>query len=379
VNALRRTLAITVKELRQLRRDRLTFGMIVGIPALQVLLFGFAINQDVRHLRAGVADLSGSQLGRFFVADAQASQVVDVVRRAASAEELELLLRRGEISVGIVLPHDFVRRVLEARRRSPTGERSRALPRPPAQLLVDGTDPIVLATARRLLEQPLPGRREVDPSASARSFALRAYYNPERRSAVQIVPALIGVILTLTMVLFTAVAIVRERERGNLELLITTPVRTVELMAGKILPYIAIGMVQVTIILLLGMWVFRVPVRGPLLDLYLGSLTFVAASLGMGLLISTAAQNQFQAMQMTFFFFLPSILLSGFMFPFEGMPEAARWIGEVLPLTHFVRIVRGIVLRGADLADVSDQIWPLLAFFAVTMTLAVARFRKRLD
>jgi ABC-2 type transport system permease protein len=363
--SLRRLIAIARKELRHLRRDRLTTGMVLGVPLMQTLLFGYAINQDVRNLRAGVADLSGSQRARLLVADTEASQVIDVVARADSAAELVRLLRRGEIVVGIVVPEDFEARVARG-------------DRPSAQLLVDGGDPVVFAAARGLAALPVERRFE-RAAERAPTFEVRAYYNPERRSPVHIVPALCGVILTLTLVLFTAVAIVRERERGNLELLITTPVRTVELMLGKIAPYVAIGFVQVTLILGIGRILFDVPVRGSLLDLYLGAAIFVGAALSLGLLFSTLAETQFQAFQMTFVSFLPQILLSGFMFPFDGMPRPAQWLAEIFPLTHFMRIVRGILLRGATLGEVSRDAWPLVAFFLVTMTLAVARFRKRLD
>ena len=365
LDALRRIHAISGKEVRQLLRDRLTFGMIVGVPLLQVLLFGYAINTDVRHLRAGVADMAQTQLSRDLVGEAQASQVVDIVAVAPSAQGLEQLLRDGKISVGIYIPPDFDRRAM-------------ARDRPAAQLMVDGGDPTLYGVAEGLAQMPLL-ERDGPQAASTPLFELRNYYNPERRSAVDIVPALIGVILTLTMVLFTAVAIVRERERGNLELLITTPVSNFELMVGKIWPYILIGLIQVTIVLLLGWLLFTVPVRGNLLDLYLSALLFIASSLGLGLLISTFAKTQFQAMQLTIFTFLPSILLSGFMFPFDGMPRAAQWIGQLLPLTHFVRLVRGVLLRGADLAGMWVDVWPLLVFFAITMTLAVLKFHKRLD
>lgn len=361
---LGRILAVVRKEAVQLRRDRLTFGMVFGLPVMQLLLFGFAINQDVRNLRAGVADLADTQRSRVFVADAEASQVVDRVATARSAEELETLLRQGRISVGILIPHDFERRVARG-----TG--------PAAQLLIDGSDTVVLSAARGLAELPLP--RDGPARAEPAPFEVRAFYNPERRSPVQIVPGLIGVILTMTMTLFTAVAIVRERERGNLELLITTPVRTPELMVGKIVPYVLIGMLQVTIILTIGVLLFDVPVRGALADVYAASLVFVAATLGLGLVISTLARTQFQAFQLTFFTFLPQILLSGFMFPFEGMPRAAQWLAELFPLTHFVRIIRGILLRGATLPDVTQELWPLGAFFLVSMGLAMLRFRKRLD
>jgi ABC-2 type transport system permease protein len=362
---LRRTRAVAQKEVRQMRRDRLTAGMIVGLPVIQLLLFGYAINQDVRHLRAGVADESGTQRARWLVEDAQASQVVDVVARVASPVQLEALLRSGAISVGLAIPRDFERRL---------ARRDRA----PAQLLIDGSDPIVLQAARGLGTIPVSPR--VVPRERAHdTFEVRAFYNPERRSSVQIVPGLIGVILTMTMTLFTAVAIVRERERGNLELLINTPVRTVELMLGKIAPYVAIGMLQVTLILAVGTWLFRVPLRGSLIDLYVASLVFVSAALSLGLVISTLVATQFQAFQITFMSFLPQILMSGFMFPFDGMPRAARTLAEIFPLTHFVRIVRGLLLRGAHLAEVRAEVLPLGAFFLVMSVVAVTRFRKRLD
>ena len=365
MKSLGRILAVVRKEALQLRRDRLTFGMVIGIPVMQLLLFGYAINQDVRHLRGGVADLAATQRSRTLVADAEASQVVDIVATADSAAELENLLRAGEISVGILIPRDFERRV----------ERGG---RPAAQLLVDGSDPIVLSSAQQLAAIPVPAKG-VQPSREPSTFEVRAYYNPERRSPVQIVPGLVGVILTMTMTLFTAVAIVRERERGNLELLITTPVRTPELMVGKILPYMFIGILQVTLVLGIGSMLFDVPVRGSTFDVYAAGLIFVTATLGLGLLVSTLAQTQFQAFQLTFFTFLPQILLSGFMFPFDGMPWPAQWLAELFPLTHFVRIIRGIMLRGASLPEVGGDIVPLAAFFVVTMTLATIRFRKRLD
>ena len=368
-DSLGRIAAIARKELVHLRRDRLTGGMVLGVPLMMTLLFGYAINQDVRHLRAAVADLSGTQASRWLVADAQATQVIDVVAATRSVQELERMLVAGQISVGIAIPADF-------ERRRAAGDR------PSAQLLVDGADPVVLSAVHALVSRP-GERRFAPPLAAALEpppvFELRAYYNPERRSPVHIVPALCGVILTLTLVLFTAVAIVRERERGNLELLITTPVQTPELMVGKIAPYVAIGYAQMTLILLLGRVLFDVPIAGNLAVLYLAAGAFVAAALTLGLLISTVAQTQFQAFQMAFVTFLPQILLSGFMFPFDGMPRAAQWLAEVLPLTHFLRIVRGIVLRGATLGDVSGDVRALLIFFAASFGLAVLRFRKRLD
>ena len=362
----RRIFAISSKEVRQLARDRLTFAMIAGIPIIQILLFGFAINLDVRHLRAGVVDAAGTQTSRWLIEDLVATQVIDIVGRATTAQELEAAMRANEIVVGIYIPSDFERRLADPSR-------------PAAQLLVDGTDPQVAGVVKPLVDMPFRVRANAPQAAPDSLFAVRTFFNPERRSAVMIVPGLIGVILTFTMVLFTAVAIVRERERGNLELLITTPVRTLELMVGKILPYIVIGLVQVTLILAVGVGLFDVPVRGSLVDLYVASGVYIAATLGLGLLISTIAKVQFQAFQLTFFVMIPSILLSGFMFPFDGMPKAAQMIAQILPLTHFVVLVRGIVLKGAELGELMDPLRNLGIVFAVAMTLAIARFRKRLD
>jgi len=362
VKSLLRIGAVVWKELRQLRRDRLTFGMIVGIPVLQLMLFGYAINFDVRHLGAGVADLANSSASRQLLQDMAHSQVIDIRRQVRNASELEELLRRGEITVGIFVPPDFDRRLAQGDRAA-------------LQLLADGSDPVVQSAIAQLGQAGRTSPYEDRPPR----FEVRNFYNPERRSPVNTVPGLIGIILTLTMILFTAVAIVRERERGNLELLITTPIRTWELMLAKILPYVLIGLVQVSLVLGLGVTLFDVPIRGTLLDVYLVALTFVVANLALGLMISTVADNQFQAMQMTFFILMPSILLSGFMFPFDGMPKPAQWIAEVLPMTHFMRLIRGVVLRGADLADLAHEMAVLGAFIAVAMSFAILRFRKRLD
>jgi ABC-2 type transport system permease protein len=249
--------------------------------------------------------------------------------------------------------------------------------RPAAQLFVDGTEPGVEGVVRGLAEIPMR-LRPADASTPRRSLETLIEYNPERRTAVQIVPALIGVILTMTMVIFTAIALVRERERGNLELLITTPVRSGELMIGKLTPYVLVGLIQTTIVLGTGVMLFDVPINGSLWQLYFGASLFIAATLAMGLVISTIARTQFQAMQLGFFTMLPSILLSGFLFPFDGMPAAARWLAQALPLTHFNQIVRGVVLRGADLVDLGVPVLKLLAFLLVAVAFAALRFRKRL-
>ncbi|MBW3566607.1 MAG: ABC transporter permease [Proteobacteria bacterium] len=361
--ALRRLLAITRKEVKQLRRDRLTFGMIVGLPLLQILLFGYAIDTDVRHLVAAAADQANTSGSRELLRAIGASQVGDIEQQVAGPNELKALLDAGKIDVGIFIPPDFERRLQDGNR-------------PAAQLFINGSDPTIEGIARQLARMPAPfsTARENVPLLESRTF-----YNPEHRTQIQIVPGLIGVILHLTMVLFTSIAIVRERERGNLELLITTPVKTGELMLGKILPYVGIGLVQVSIILFVGAWLFDIPLRGSLLELYVAAAVFIVATLALGLLLSTLANTQFQAMQLTVFTFLPSILLSGFMFPFEGMPRFAQWLGEVIPLTHFVRLIRGIVIRGADLTSMGGEMAAMGAFAAVMLALALARFHKRLD
>lgn len=362
MKSLRRILAIVRKELRQLRRDRLTFGMIIGIPTLQLLLFGYAINMDVRDLNAAVADLALTSASRQYVMDLSQSQVISIVGEAGSAEELEAMIRRGQIKAGIYIPPDFDRRLAQGDRAA-------------AQALVDGSDTVVQGALRGLAQPPRVSPVNDRPP----TLEIRTLYNPERRSAVNTVPGLIGVILTMTMILFTAVAIVRERERGNLELLITTPVRSSELMVAKILPYVFIGLIQVTVVLALGWLLFAVPMRGLLTDVYLVSLVFIVANLALGLVISTLTSSQFQAMQLTFFILLPSILLSGFIFPFEGMPAVAQWIAEVLPMTHYMRLIRGVILRGADLAELGNELLVLGGFIAAAMTIAVMRFNKTLD
>lgn len=365
MKSLQRIVAIVRKEVRQLRRDRLTFGMIVGIPVIQLLMFGYAINMDVRHLDAAVADLSGSSAARQLVMDMSQTQIIHVIRQVSSADELEHMMRQGEISVGIYIPPDFDRRLHQVNRSA-------------MQLLLDGSDTVVQGAAAqlaRVVQQSRTSPYNDRPPV----MELRTFYNPERRSPVNTVPGLIGVILTMTMILFTAVAIVRERERGNLELLITTPVRTSELMLAKITPYVFIGLIQVSLVLLLGRLLFHVPMAGSLLDTYLITLVFIVANLALGLLISTLVSTQFQAMQLSFFILLPSILLSGFMFPFAGMPRPAQIIAEALPLTHFIRLIRGVMLRGADLHELSSELLVLGGFVAVFMTLAILRFRKRLD
>ncbi|RZV36168.1 MAG: ABC transporter permease [Chromatiales bacterium] len=366
MKSLSRLGAIIKKEVRQLRRDRLTFGMVFGLPVIQILLFGYAINTDVRHLRTAVANQADTHLSREFIANIGATQVVNIIDEVSTPEELESLLRRGEISIGILIPADFDRRVLDGTRSA-------------VQLLLDGSDPTVLSVASQLRNVPIQYSPAAGTGNRATAIETRPYYNPERRTPVNIVPGLMGVILMMTMMLFTAVAIVRERERGNLELLINTPVSSAELMIGKVTPYIAIGLLQLALILGVGQLLFDVPVRGSIMDLYIAGIAFIAAKLALGLLISTAVHTQFQAMQMTVFILMPSILLSGFMFPFDGMPAVAQFIGEILPTTHFIRLTRGIMLRDAPLAELTTDFYYLVGFTLVAMTIAALRFTKRLD
>jgi ABC-2 type transport system permease protein len=367
---LRRLWAIVTKELRQLRRDRMTAAMIVGIPVIQLTLFGYAINTNVRGLHAGIVDQAHTAGSRALLMDLLATDVVVPTETADTPQQLMQMIRSGRISVGIVVPPDFERRRYEGREA--------------VQIVVDGSDTAVQSAAAQLAQAPVNsyGINTRVPATSTPplgSVSVVSFYNPERRSAINIVPGLIGVILTMTMVLFTGIAIVRERERGNMELLIATPLTSSELMIGKVLPYIAIGLIQTTVVLSLGVWLFDVPIRGTLLDVYGAAGLLILANLALGLLISTRASTQFQAMQMSFFVFLPSILLSGFMFPFAGMPRVAQWIAEVLPLTHFLRLIRGVMLRGGALWELWPDIAALLAFIVVMMTLAISRFRKRLD
>ena len=361
--SVRRILAILRKELLQLRRDRLTFGMVIMIPLIQLVLFGYAINTNVRHIPAAVVDQSDTGLSRALIQIVGATQVVDFTQRFATVQEAETAIIRSDVRAALIIPKDLAQRV--ARNPAVVGtlqsEPDRPIGRPVAQWLVDGSDTVIAASVKSLRNMPLAELFRRPANAGTPTFEVALYYNPEQRSAVNIVPGLVGIILTMTMIMFTSAAIVRETERGNMEMLINTPVKPVELMIGKIIPYIAIGFVQTAIILGLGYLVFDVPINGSFAALFLVILLFILASLSLGLVISTIAKNQLQAMQMTIFVLLPSILLSGFMFPYEGMPKAAQYIAD------------------ASLAEIdTDSLW-LLGFTVVGMTVASIRFRKSLD
>jgi ABC-2 type transport system permease protein len=367
--------AIVLKEFIQMKRDRVTFAMMVGIPLMQLMLFGFAINSDPKHLPTAIRAADQGPFARTFVAALRNSGYFSLVREAATEAEAQQLLQLGEVQFVINIPEDFSRRLL--RGESPT-----------VLIEADASDPAAtgpaIAAARTLASsvftRDLPG-----PLARLRgrdgpvNFQIHAHYNPENITQYNVVPGLMGVVLTMTMVVITALAITRERERGTMENLLATPVRPFEVMLGKILPYIAVGYIQVTLILLAARFIFGVPMVGNLALVYAVALLFIAANLAVGITFSTLAQNQLQAVQMAFFFFLPSILLSGFMFPFRGMPEWAQWIGTCLPNTHFLRIVRGILLKGNGPLEIAPEIWPLLLFLAVAMTIGVKRYRQTLD
>jgi len=367
--------ALVWKEFIQAFRDRLTFAMMVGVPVLQLMLFGFAINSDPRRLPAAVVSADNSIFSRSIVSALQNSDYFRIVAQPRTEAAADLLMVRGDVQFIVFIPVDFGRRIVR-------GER-------PAMLIeADATDPIATANAIAAitrLEQTALQHDLSGPFARFREqpppFEIRIHnrYNPEGVTEFNIVPGLIGTILTMTLVMMTAIAVTRERERGTMESLLATPARPLEVMLGKIAPYIVIGYIQVGVILVAANILFDVPMLGSLVLLSLSLLLFIAANLAVGFTFSTLAQSQLQAMQMGVFYFLPSILLSGFLFPFRGMPLWAQALGELLPLTHMLRIVRGILLKGSTLADIQANLWPMLAFMLVVSIIALRRYRQTLD
>jgi len=381
VNSLLRIKAIILKELIQLKRDRMTFAMVIMIPLIQLLLFAFAINTNIRHIPVGVVDYSQTGLSRVLQQTVAATGVVSITEHYSSDKNAQEGLDRGDVRAILIIPKDVSKRLV---RHSSVGL---AIPsatdeetsRPIAQWLVDASDTTIAASIKSLRNMPLAQLLDKPANRNVPTFAVTLLYNPEQRSVVNIVPGLVAIILTMTMIMFTSAAIVREQERGNMEMLITTPVTSIELMIGKIIPYIFIGAIQVMIILGLGHFLFNVPINGGLGQLAVATFLFICASLVLGLVISTLAINQLQSMQMTVFILLPSILLSGFMFPYEGMPRLAQQIAEALPATHFIRLIRGVVLRDVQVVDMSfDMLW-LMIFILVGLAIAAFRFKKTLD
>jgi ABC-2 type transport system permease protein len=366
---------IVIKEFIQLKRDRLTFGMIVGIPVIQLLLFGFAINSDPKSLPTAVLSQDNSQYARTIVAALQTSGYFKVVRQVSTEAEVDDLLAHGKVQFVVTIPAGFERDLVRGGR-------------PMLLIEADATDPSATGNAIAALGSSIETALSHDlkgvlgdqaPALPSVDLRIHRRYNPEGVTAYNIVPGLLGVILTMTMVLMTGLAMTRERERGTFENLLATPALPIEVMTGKIVPYILIGLIQVTLVLLAARYIFSVPMQGNILLLYGVVLIFIAANLTLGITFSSLARNQLQAMQMTFFFFLPSMLLSGFMFPFRGMPDWAQVIGNMLPLTHFLSLVRGLMLKGNGIYDLWPQLWPILLFMAVVLGAGLKAYRRTLD
>lgn len=366
--------AILIKEFIQMKRDRLTFAMIIGIPLIQLILFGFAINSDPKHLPTVVISADQSNFTRTFTVGLQHSQYFSILKNVSTEAEANHLIARGRVQFAIYIPPRFSELLI--RQKNP-------------QILMeaDATDPAATGYAisaaqelTQLLKQHFVGSlaylKQTDPNVN---LVIQAKYNPGRVTQYSIVPGLLGVVLTMTMVVITSLAITRERERGTMESLLAMPVRPLEVMLGKLVPYIVVGYIQVILILTAARFLFDVPIEGSLILLFLSCLPFIAANLGVGLTFSTIARNQLQAMQMSFFFFLPSILLSGFMFPFRGMPEWAQWLGSMLPLTHFLYIARGILLKGNTTSLIMPDVLAITLFLLVVLTLGLRRYRQTLD
>ncbi len=367
----RRSYAMVIKEFIQLRRDRVSFAMIVMIPVMQLLLFGYAINTTPRHLPTAVLLQEDSDLGRSILKALENTSYFRFVRQVRDVAELDNLLLSGKVLFGVEIPRGFERAV----RRGDY---------PALLVAADATDPVAASSALSALGVVVQTALAHDlytGDPPAMPFEIRAHarYNPAASSRLNIVPGLVGTILTMTMLIFTALSVTREIERGTMESLLSMPIKPVEVMFGKIVPYVLVGFIQATLIVGIGVFLFGVPVQGSLMMLALLSTLFITTNLAIGYTFSTIVQNQLQAMQMSMMFFLPSILLSGFMFPFAGMPVWAQYIGEGLPLTHYLRIVRAIMLKGATLQNLQYDTMALIALMVFAMTIAVTRFRRTLD
>lgn len=368
---VRRISAMIVKEFIQLRRDRVTFATMIMIPLLQLILFGYAINTTPRHLPTAVFAHENNEVSRAILAALRNTAFFAFVREVKNADEAEHLIRAGDVLFFVEIPSGFERSL-------------RRGDKPQLLVAADATDPVgsanALAALSGVVSTALARERFVDaPGSTPFEIVQHRRYNPAGTSQLNIVPGLLGTILTMTMLIFTALSVTREIERGTMESLLSMPIHPVEIMLGKIVPYVAVGILQAVLILSAGMILFGVPVEGSPWMLAAATLLFITTNLSIGYTFSTLAQNQLQAVQMSFMFFLPSILLSGFMFPFSGMPLWAQWVGEVLPLTHFLRMVRGILLKGSDFADLRGDAIALFALMLVAMGIAVARFRQTLD
>lgn len=370
-----RFMAIVIKEFIQMRRDRLTFIMMIAIPVMQLILFGYAINFDPKDLPVAIHSAEDGIFTRDFVSAMNNSGYFRIVERVEHAADARRLLELGKVQFVLNVPEDFSRKMLR-------GEV------PSLLLEADATDPVATGNAlaamsvivRRAFDRDLKGPlRHLKMGRAPFELRVHKKYNPEGITKYNIVPGLLGIVLTLTMTLITGVAITRERERGTMENLLSTPVSPLEVITGKIIPYIIVGYIQVSLVLIAAHFLFHIPMVGSIVLLFVIALVFIVANLSMGITFSTIAKNQMQAMQMSFFFFLPSLMLSGFMFPFRGMPEWAQWIGSALPLTHFLRLVRGILLKGNDLSEVLVYVWPIALFMIIALAIAIKRYRATLD
>jgi ABC-2 type transport system permease protein len=373
--SFQRLRGIIAKEFTQMRRDRLTFAMMLGIPLIQLTLFGYAINSDPRHLPAAVLLADRGPQGRTLLYAMKNSTYFDFVRQVKTEAEGHDLLARGQVQFVMNIPENFSRDLWRG-------------DRPELLIEADATDPAATSVALGSLGTLLDTALQNDLKGPLASLVattgpidlrVHALYNPEVVTQYNIVPGLMGVILTMTMIMITGLAITRERERGTMENLLSMPTRPSEVLIGKIIPYIFVGYIQVAVILIAAYFLFHVPMQGSITLLLLVALVFIAANLAMGITFSTIAKNQLQAVQMTFFVFLPSILLSGFMFPFRGMPYWAQVLGEFFPLTHFLRIVRGILLKGNGITDVALQLWQIALFAVIVLTIGIKRYRQTLD
>ena len=373
--SVRRFAAVFMKEFVQMRRDRITFGMMIGVPMMQLVLFGFAINADPKHLPAALVMGEDSVFARSIVSTMEHTDYLRFLPAPISEQQADWMLRTGEIQFALTIPPHFSTDLVRGRR-------------PALVVEADATDPVATANAvaalntldRTALQHDLVGPlATLSPTQTPFELRLQRRYNEEGISQYNVVPGLIGVVLTMTMIMMTGLAMTRERERGTMENLLAMPVKPIEVMLGKIVPFIFVGYIQVGIILLASRFLFQVPFEGSVVTLSIAAVLFIAANLAVGFTFSTFAENQLQAMQLSVFFFLPSLLLSGFLYPFRGMPDWAQVIGQMLPLTHFLRVIRGVLLKGNGWVEIGPELWPIAAFMLVVGALALLRYRRTLD
>lgn len=372
--SFKRFMCVVIKEFIQMRRDRMTFAMMIGIPVIQLIIFGYAINSNPKNLPTAIVSAEESNFSRAIISSMKTSEYFNIMGEVKTEAEAEKILRKADAQFIVTFPPDFSRELVKGHK-------------PQLLIQADAADPSAVAYAlsafegivNSALEKELKGNISNIKASAPVDIRIHRCFNPEIRTQVNVVPGLLGVILTMTMVFITALAVTREKERGTMETLLATPVKPLEVMTGKIIPYMIVGFIQVTLVLILVRFLFDITVAGSITLLYLVATIFIAANLAVGVTISTLAKNQLQALQMSVFFFLPSILLSGFMFPFRGMPDWARCIGSFLPLTHFLEVVRGIILRGAGMLDFYMHFLCIIAFLIGIILIGLLRYRQTLD